>query len=242
MGAEASTRCRTLVMLIFYSQEFNVRFARGVAFFFIAFLLTLFAYADVPQFSPFTADLQITTTRNEMGPREISGKVYAGSGHVRLDLSAEQGRQTSVITDFATKTTDILMLQQQMYIEYKPGKGQQARMPGNGSEELHPYDPQNPCGDEPGLVCKKIGVEEISGRTCDHWEVTNKNGKVTNVWIDQKLHFPVKVVSADSTMLLSNIHEGEPDANLFKVPEGFKKIDISGMVAPGMGGDPQQRN
>ena len=208
-----------------------------IAFCFLAMsLVAQLAYAQVPQFTPFSADLQITSTRGEMGTQEISGKVYAGSGHVRLNLGS-QGRETAVITDFATKTTDVLLVQQQMYIEHK-GEVSHGRLPGNGSDDLHPYDPQNPCANQPELTCKKIGIETVSGRTCDHWEVTNKTGKVTNLWLDQTLHFPVKVVSQDSTMLLSNIHEGEPDAGLFKIPEGYRKLDVNTVMGPGGGSGP----
>ena len=78
-----------------------------------------------------------------------------------------------------------------------------------------------------------------SGRTCDHWEVTNKQGKVSNLWIDEKLHFPVKVTSQDASMLLTNIKEGQPDATLFQIPPGFQKIDMGNMMSPGMGRPPQ---
>lgn len=199
-------------------------------------LVAQLGYAQVPQFLPFSADLQITTSRNPMGASDISGKVYAGNGHIRLNLGA-QGRETAVITDFATKTTDILMVQQQMYLEHKGGASR-GRLPGDGSDELHPYDPQNPCANQPELTCKKIGVETVSDRTCDHWEVTNKNGRVTNIWIDEKLGFPLKVVSSDSTLLLSNVIEGEPDASLFKVPEGYKKLDVNTVMGPGGSGGP----
>ena len=89
------------------------------------------------------------------------------------------------------------------------------------------------------MTCKKIGVEEVSGRTCDHWEMTDKQGKVANIWIDQKLHFPIKTVSAGLDMLLTNIKEGEPDASLFQIPAGFHKMDMGGMMPPGAGGPPQ---
>jgi hypothetical protein len=82
-------------------------------------------------------------------------------------------------------------------------------------------------------------VDVVNGRTCDHWEMTDKEGKVTSFWIDQKLHFPLKTVSQNSTMLLSNIKEGEPDAGLFKVPADYHKVDMHGMP-PGGGGPPQQ--
>ena len=95
---------------------------------------------------------------------------------------------------------------------------------------------------QPDLTCKKIGVEEVSGRTCDHWEITDKQGKVSNFWIDQKLHFPVKVTSQDATMLLTNIKEGEPDASLFQIPPGFHKIDMGGMMPPGAGRPPHSNS
>ena len=202
-------------------------------------LLAQFAAAQVPSFSPFSADLQITTTRGGGAARDITGKLYAGSGHLRLDMSTA-GHESAIITDFATKTTDILMIEQQMYIERKSDVNP-ARGPGsNVAADMKPYDPQNPCANQTDITCKKIGVEEVSGRTCDHWEVTDKNGKVSNLWIDQKLHFPVKVTSQDSTMLLTNIREGQPDASLFKVPADFHKVDMSSMLPPGAVPPPQK--
>jgi hypothetical protein len=62
--------------------------------------------------------------------------------------------------------------------------------------------------------------------------VTDKKGRVTNLWIDEKLHLPIKVVTQDATMLLSNIKEGEPDASLFVIPAGFHKIDLGGTPMP----------
>jgi hypothetical protein len=104
---------------------------------------------------------------------------------------------------------------------------------------MKPFDPANPCANQPDITCKKIGVETVSGRACDHWEITDKNGKVSNVWVDEKLHFPIKMASADSTILLTNITEGEPDAALFQIPSDFKKMDMSGMMAPGTARPPQ---
>ena len=105
------------------------------------------------------------------------------------------------------------------------------------TQDLRAYDPEHPCASQPDVTCKKIGVEEISGRTCDHWEVTDKQGRVTNLWIDQKLHFPIKVTTQDSTMFLTNIKEGQPDASLFEIPSGFHKLDLGALMPPG-GGQP----
>ena len=212
-----------------------MKFASRLVFPALAFLfLVQFSAAQLPQFSPFSADLKITTSRAG-APQDINGQVFVGSGHIRMNMNTAN-HKTSVITDFATKTTDILLPEQQMYLEHKGG--QPGRGPDSMTQDLKPYDPDHPCANQPDLTCKKIGTEEVSGRMCDHWQMTDKNGKVSDLWIDQKLHFPVKIVSPDSTMLLTNIKEGEPDAGTFDIPAGYHKMDLSGMMPQGMGGPP----
>ena len=193
------------------------------------FLVSAFAYAQLPQIASFTADLQISTTNPQVNVQEITGKVYAGNGHVRMNMESG-GHSTALITDFASKTTDVLLIDQKMYIEHKVDalRGQKDMM----TDSMKPYDPANPCANEPDVTCKKIGVEEVSGRTCDHWEVTDKQGHVTNLWIDQQLHLPIKVITKDATMLLTNIKEGEPDASLFTIPAGYRKIDLGALTQP----------
>ena len=56
-----------------------------------------------------------------------------------------------------------------------------------------------------------------------------KDGSVSNVWVDQKLRFPIKTVTKEDTWELTNIEEGEPAATLFVIPAGYRKIDLSGM-------------
>ena len=156
---------------------------------------------------------------------------------MRMNLSNEGPHEMAMITDFASKTVDVLMVQQKMYIEHKAGQ-MQGRGPGNLSQDLHPYDPENPCANQPDITCKKIGVETVSGRTCDHWEITDKKGKINNVWVDQKLHFPIKATTPDTSILLSNVREGEPDATQFQIPADYRKMDMGGMMPPGMAGPP----
>lgn len=200
-------------------------------------LVQLGTAQSVPQFSPFTADMQMSSTHPGMGPTDATGNIFVGSGHMRMNLSA-QGHETAIITDFASKTVDVLMVQQKMYLEHKAGQAPGRGPGGNFAQDLHPYDPVNPCANQADVTCKKIGVEAVSGRTCDHWEITSKNGKASNVWIDQTLHFPIKATSEDSSLLLSNIKEGEPAASLFQIPADFRKMDMGGMMPPGMNRPP----
>ena len=216
----------------------TVKYPLRILFTFAAALLLFqLASAQVPQLNPFSADLHINSTRSDRGPLEVAGQVYVGSGHIRMNMEGS-GHKTALLTDFATKTTDILLIEQQVYIEQKAGQG-----PGHGpnsmTEELKPYDPDHPCANQPNVTCKKIGVEEVSGRSCDHWEVTDKEGRLTNLWIDQKLHFPVKVVTKDTEMLLTNIRDGEPDPSLFTIPPAYHKMDLGAMMPQGMQHPPQ---
>ncbi len=212
-----------------------MKLARRVILFAAALLIVQFAAAQVPQFSPFTADMQMTSTSGR-GPSDMTGQLFVGNGHMRINMDM-QGHRTAMITDFATKTVDVLMVEMKMYMEHKIGQSLR-RGPGSATESLKPFDPENPCANQPDITCKKIGMETVSGRNCEHWEITDKNGKVANVWIDPKLHFPVKTITQDGSILLSNIKEGEPDASLFQIPPGFQKMDLGGMIPPGAGGPP----
>jgi outer membrane lipoprotein-sorting protein len=100
------------------------------------------------------------------------------------------------------------------------------------------FDPQNPCGKQAGVTCKKAGTETVNGRACDKWVTTEKNGHTSTAWVDQKLYFPIKVISSEgTTMDLTNIKEGAQAASTFEVPAGYKKMDLGGMMG---GGRPPQ--
>jgi hypothetical protein len=195
------------------------------------FLLVQLASAQIPHLTPFSADVEVSSTAGDRGPRDVQGKIFVTNGHMRMNFTSA-GHESAVITDLATKTVDILMPQQQMYMEHMAGD-MPGRGPGNMTQDLKAYDPQNPCANQPDITCKKIGVENVDGRPCDHWEITDNQGKASNVWIDQKLHFPIKTVSQNSTILLSNIKEAEPDASLFQIPAGYHKLDMGGVMHPG---------
>jgi hypothetical protein len=174
--------------------------------------------------------MSFTSSHAGGASREVSGKMYLNQQHMRMDMSQGMPRGGAImITNFATKTTDTLMPEQHMYMEFNANDAM-ARRPGMGPN-IHPLrDPSNPCANDEGATCKNLGVEQVNGRTCDHWQMTAKDGKVSNVWIDQKLHFPIKSVSENSTWQLTNIKEGEPAASLFEIPPGYQKMDMSQMM------------
>jgi hypothetical protein len=199
-------------------------------------LLFSLATAQVPQVTPFTADMQFSSTRAGSHSPDMNGKMYVSRTNMRMDMSS-QGHNTTIISDFAAQTTYTLMPQQKMYMEFKAGD--MAARRGMGLSDIKPLaDPSNPCSHQENVTCKDLGPEQVSGRPCEHWKMTHKDGKVTDVWVDQQLHFPIKTVSQDSTWQLSNIQVGEPSASLFEIPADFHKMDMSGMM---QGGRPSQQ-
>lgn len=175
----------------------------------------------VPQ--PFSADMAVTTNKGDKMP----GKFYFAPPKLRMEMSS-RGHDVIIITNNATQVSEILMPQQHMYMESRPGQGANPMMPVPRVDV--PVDPSNPCTAHGDTTCKNLGPETVNGRVCDHWQVTDKKGAVSNTWIDQKLHFPIKTQSADGSALeFSNVKEGSPAAALFEIPPGYNKLDMGSM-------------
>lgn len=165
-------------------------------------------------------------TTKSPGGESTHGKMYFGGTRVRIDTNAG-GREVQIINDLAKKTSYMIMPQQKMYMEMSATgpMGAHSRTP-----DVKPVDPNNPCANQEGVTCKKVGSETVNGRSCDKWEFRGEHRKQT-VWIDQKLHFPVKSVTSDGTIVeMTNIKEGAQPASLFQVPAGYQKMDMGGMM------------
>jgi hypothetical protein len=51
------------------------------------------------------------------------------------------------------------------------------------------------------------------------------------MWMDQKLHFPIKSISSDGSDLeFTNVKEGKPEASVFQPPAGYRKMDPRGLA------------
>ncbi len=185
--------------------------------------LALASTAQTPQATPFSADMQI---KYELGdtPQQWHGKLFVDGGHMRFDLHNPPHETPSVLTNFATQTNDVLFPQMKAYLEHPVGDPH-AVGPSLAMRDLRFYEPGNPCGNQAGLSCRKIGVETVANRSCDHWEVSRKDTAV-NLWIDQKLHFPLKTVTDTATVTLTNLKEGAQNAALFQLPSDYKKMNM----------------
>jgi hypothetical protein len=209
----------------------------------IAALLSLqVATAQMPlHLTPFSADMEFTSARGGAAAHDMTGKIYVNPDHMRMDMNTGPRGGAIVITNLATQTTDTLMPDQHMYMEFTAEQAMMARR-GMGPG-IKPFtDPNNPCANQDGWTCKNLGVEQVNGRAADHWQITDKNGKVTNAWVDQKVHFPIKSVTQDGSIWqLTNIKEGEQQASLFEIPEGYQKMDMGQMMQGMQGMRPPQQ-
>jgi outer membrane lipoprotein-sorting protein len=192
----------------------------------MAVLIVCTAAAQMPQ--PFSADMASSTR----GTVNMKGKFFFSAPKIRMDITdaGQQQRQAgpfggkmSVIMDGDSKMGYMLMPEAQMYMEFQAdgNSPMTQRMP-----KLQEFK-GDPCTGRRDATCKKVGTEAVNGRPCDKWEVTDKNGEKETLWIDQKLHFPIKSQTASGTAIeFSNVKEGAQDASLFKVPAGYRKFDM----------------
>lgn len=193
----------------------------------VVLLSAAVALAQAP--APFSADMQMHSKSGQ----DMTGKFFFDHQKTRMDMNSPRG-EMSTIADIQAKKSYTLMHDQKMYMEHDLNQprpmGRGPRMP-----EFKPYDPSNPCANEPDTTCKKVGTAVVNGRDTDKWEFT-KDGKLqSTVYIDQKLHFPIKNEMADGTVFeLSNIKEGPQPASEFEVPAGYQKFDMGNMMR-GMG-------
>lgn len=193
--------------------------------------LLFFAVAAFAQMSqPFSADFTSTTSQNNV---KVTGKMYFSAPKMRMDVTMPQnerqnpmGGNVSMIVDGTTQTSYMLMPQQQMYMEFH---GREAGMNPGMRSLARLRAGADPCADQPDKTCRKVGTETVNGRSCDKWEVTNKNSSNKETyWVDQKLYFPIKMqTSSGDVTEFTNIKEGAQPASLFTVPAGYRPFDPS---------------
>jgi outer membrane lipoprotein-sorting protein len=182
---------------------------------------------QAPQPQPFTADMTVTTAKSG---ENVTGKIYYSLPKMRWDMTTH-GQNMSMITNGSTQTTYMVMHQQHMYMEMHANQAQGNPMMRTMPKIDSTFDPQNPCGKQADITCKKMGTETVNGRVCDKWVTTTKTGHTTTAWVDQKLFFPIKSVSSEgTTMELTNVKEGASPASTFEVPTGYTKMDLGGMM------------
>jgi hypothetical protein len=174
---------------------------------------------------------EIVDTQKSGNPTKA--KVYFAKDKMRFDSEEASSRNAGAfIVNFASRTAEVILPQQHMYME----------MPMQAMEQKGMYsffrsgDVDNACADwlkmerNKGGTCHKVGNEAVNGRNTVKYEGTNSSGDSSTVWLDPKLRFPVKWQGKNSGGELRNIQEGSQPASLFEVPAGYTKMDMGSMM------------
>jgi hypothetical protein len=184
---------------------------------------------------PFSADFSNTDQSGR-----ATGRLYFSAPRMREETvsvaeasneaggSAIESLNFTYIIDGGTQTTYVLMPRfQHTYLEFR---GNRPGFIAAGLDFLRLISGAmaNLCA-EHDTNCKKLGSETINGHPCEIWEATDQSsGRSMSLWIDQVLHFPVRIhVSDGSVIEFTNIKEGPQDASLFSVPTDYKPFDPS---------------
>ena len=182
--------------------------------------LVLAACATAVAQADFSADIvNLSATSNT-----FHTKIYSAKDKLRFQGEDREGRPNSImIVDLAKKSSIVLIPQQKQYVE-----STKAQIPGQAVTFFQAKDVEDACGDWKAAAhaengkCKKIGHEDVHGRDAVRYELAGKGGS-SKVWIDAKLHFPVKWQSSAGGSELHNIKEGTQPSELFEIPSGYSK-------------------
>jgi outer membrane lipoprotein-sorting protein len=213
------------VLAFFAPSEVKEEFMRKLSLAALLLFVVSLAFAQIPGATPFSGDLTVKST----GGETMNGKMYFSGSKIRWEMNAK-GHDSVMIMDLPQKISYMVMPQQKMYMEMRLGQhmGRGPKMP-----DFKTYDPNNPCAQNEDMTCEKVGTETVNGRSTDKWLFKSKKkaDHTMNVWIDKKIHFPVRTVTSEGTQSdLTNVQEGPQTASLFEIPAGYRKFDMGAMM------------
>lgn len=133
----------------------------------------------------------------------------------------ENGEKIFVIIDKNLKVTSVVRPSEKMFIEMKS----QSMM--SRSNDVFQSIENLKATTNPDL----IGKETINGYECEKYSVMRDGQEIMTYWQSTELGFPIKVINTlagDMTMELKNIHMGDVDDSIFKIPSDYKKMEMPG--------------
>lgn len=177
----------------------------------------MFAQAD------FSADIVNAKANNP-----FQTKIFATRHKLRFQQQDRSGNANSImLVDLAAMISVVLIPQQHQYV-----KQQRPQIPGQATAFFQPADVNNACGlwkkfGELKGQCNNLGNEVVDGRDTIKYENVSSGKTKTYIWIDTKLHFPIKWQAPGSITELHNIQEAVQAAELFEIPAGYTKRSYS---------------
>jgi hypothetical protein len=188
------------------------------------FIVALLATAVIAQ-EDFSADVVNT---KESG-NQSHAKIYVTKDKWRIEGLQEGRMGGAIITNLVTRTSDVLMPERKMYMEFPQGQGPAGQRLMNF---YHARDIDDACSDwlklpyNQGGTCHKVGSETVNGRSTVKYEGTNAKGETGAVWFDKKIAFPIKWEGKNGGGELQNIKEGSQPSSLFEIPSDYQKFQM----------------
>jgi hypothetical protein len=187
------------------------------------FILILLASASAVAQEDFSADIV-----NLKVASPFPTKIFVTKGKLRFQQQDRAGNPSSImLVDLAALTSVVLIPQQHLYVkETKP------QIPGQGVAFFQPTDAANACaawqtiGELKGK-CRKVGSEMAGGRDTLKYENIDADKTKSDIWIDPKLHFPIKWDDPVGARELRNINQAPQPADLFEIPAGYSRRNLN---------------
>lgn len=207
---------------------------RAIGSFIVLVLLTAFAALAQNDFSADIVSLSATTNT-------FPTHIFSTKDKLRFQGEDKAGRATSImLVNLDAGTSVVLVPQQKQYITSKL-----PQIPGQGVAFFQAKDVEDACANWQKMAqigeenekaektgkgekteigkCRKIGHETVNGRDTVKYEDKPAKGDSSLIWIDTRLHFPVKWKNAVGSGELRNIKEEEQPVELFAIPAGYTK-------------------
>jgi len=172
--------------------------------------------------SGFSADQVMT-----QGSQRYQMKVYMRENAFRMEME-QQGQRMITIMRPDRNVVWTVLPDQRMYMEFPVGGAMGGRqMPGQQGGFA---DVMRESGGDAEI--EMLGLEQVSGYRCQKFRFRTRNKGETYtgiVWSALALNgFPVKMMEEKSGAVVEyqNIRIGPPDAALFEVPPGYRKMSF----------------
>jgi hypothetical protein len=159
----------------------------------------------------------------------VPGKVYVADNKVRIETpDIPLG---FMIVDTAVPSAYLVWPAQRLFAE--------SRQSSSLTRLFIPLDPGNPCpqwrlmanvagfpDQETQWRCDAQDGEIVDERHAVKFQMLSPRGHGI-AWIDPQLKFPLKVKAEDGKVFaVRNIQEGPQPADMFEIPNGYRKLDL----------------
>ena len=156
---------------------------------------------------------------------------------MRMEMSdlESPGSSATALIDFAKHSAIIVLPAQHIYLDatasgFAKKIDWQLFRPQSGDDAGATWT-QIPAQKKTSVVCKKVGVEAVNGRTAYKYEASGFGGiRDGFLWVDQNLHVLLKIDAAETHLVMQDPREGQQAASLFEIPPGYQQVSFAGMI------------